>query len=628
MTLDEMYRDLDEADRLGDTELANTIADRIRATQRQPVALEVPSVPAPWAPIPEPSRLPELSTSENVAKSIDDLVRSMASGATFGAADELAAAAGSGMAVLGGAEFGPEYERRLASERSRDETIPLGIRIPGEIAGGVAGIMAAAPFLPFRAATGGLGRTAQVLGGGAGGGAAAGFGHGEGGFLPRLQGAAEGAGIGALGAGAFNLAAPIGRGIRNLFLPSSAARDRLGATLRQSGMTSQEARSQLDELGPDGLIADISDATRQQTQTALSKAPAQLGRAAEVLEGRVGGAPSRITGYISQLAGGRNFRATIDDMTKAQREAAKPLYDAAEAAVPVFRSPEVAQAVRQPILRGAVEEARKAVGLKKIPKGYELPYDFVDRVYKYVGDAANKSTIRGARFKAGDINNARVALRDAIVRENPDYGKALEAFAGPAQLKRTADLGRKFWNQDADDVSAAIRGLTSQSEKDAYLLGVSKAIQDQIGKGVYGSDMSRRLAGTPAKRELLRTVFPSQGQFDDFMNKLLAEGEFARTRNVVLGGSPTQPRLAAAEELGSLAETAATGNVLPWMTRASRRLLSGEMSPRQSRELVNMMLMGGPEAQGVLRGSQPVLSARIGLGSGLAGGLSALPGGR
>jgi hypothetical protein len=73
--------------------------------------------------------------SRGVMQTVDDIVRSVASGATFGFADELAAAASSLTGV--GSRGDGTYQGNVAAERARDKEIPAHISIPGEIAGGV-----------------------------------------------------------------------------------------------------------------------------------------------------------------------------------------------------------------------------------------------------------------------------------------------------------------------------------------------------------------------------------------------------------------------------------------------------------------------------------------------------------
>lgn len=127
----------------------------------------------------------------------DNLVRSMASGATFGLADEAAAAANT---MVGDKSYGDN----LAAERARDKSIPPSIKIPGEIAGavmtgtglargGMTLLNAAKPTYGSMIARG-------ALEGGAYG-AAHGFGRGEG-AQDRMEQAIYNATLGAVTGGA------------------------------------------------------------------------------------------------------------------------------------------------------------------------------------------------------------------------------------------------------------------------------------------------------------------------------------------------------------------------------------------------------------------------------------------
>jgi hypothetical protein len=145
-----------------------------------------------WSAAPNdvPSALP------TIARTADDAARSVASGATFGLADEAAAGA---KTLLGD----KSYADNVATERARDKEIPWYIRMPGEIGGGLmtgtglsrAGISllnGAAPTIGSMALRG--------AGEGALYGAASGFGRGEG-MQDRFMQAAYGSGLGALTGG-------------------------------------------------------------------------------------------------------------------------------------------------------------------------------------------------------------------------------------------------------------------------------------------------------------------------------------------------------------------------------------------------------------------------------------------
>jgi hypothetical protein len=92
--------------------------------------------------------------SSGKLRAIDDFVRSLAHGATMGYSDEIAAGIGSLFSK-------DTYADRVAAERRRDASISPGLRVPGEIVGGVGSMIAAAPARVM----GGVGMGTKALGG-------------------------------------------------------------------------------------------------------------------------------------------------------------------------------------------------------------------------------------------------------------------------------------------------------------------------------------------------------------------------------------------------------------------------------------------------------------------------------
>lgn len=183
---------------------------------------------------------------------VDDAVRSLASGATFGYADEIAAKADE---ALGRGT----YEENIKQQRARDAEIPAAIQIPGEIVGAVGGTLATAPVaaaaIPTRVvqAIKSVPILARYFGFGAGAGALSGSGNSEEG--QRLEGAAAGAAIG----GPVGVAAPyvvnagvkatqaVVRGVRKALSPGEAA----GVAGKAEGVT-------LEQLGKEAAAADAA----------------------------------------------------------------------------------------------------------------------------------------------------------------------------------------------------------------------------------------------------------------------------------------------------------------------------------------------------------------------------------
>lgn len=129
---------------------------------------------------------------------VDDAVRALASGMTFGYADKIAA----GMESLTGKG---SYADRLALQQARSAEIPSAIKIPGEVAGTVASTVAAAPIAGATRvgqAAAQLPKIVKAIGGGAAGGALFGSSQSDEGVSDKLTAAAGGAATGAVTGGA------------------------------------------------------------------------------------------------------------------------------------------------------------------------------------------------------------------------------------------------------------------------------------------------------------------------------------------------------------------------------------------------------------------------------------------
>jgi hypothetical protein len=211
-------------------------------------------------------------------RSVDDFVRSVASGMTFGLADE-AAAGMSALTGIGGRGDG-SYESNLTAERGRDAEIPASIAIPGQIAGGVAtGVGLAkggATLLNAAKPTYGsmIGRGAVE---GAAYGGAHGFGNAEGGVEERAKGAAVGAGIGAVSGGAMGA---VGARLAQPKAPTAAA-------LKEAGGKAYKAAEQAGvTINPQSFGAMVDDIAATVKKSGIDKdlhpkAVAALNRLAE-----------------------------------------------------------------------------------------------------------------------------------------------------------------------------------------------------------------------------------------------------------------------------------------------------------------------------------------------------------
>ena len=274
-------------------------------------------------PVDEPSAM------ESAFKTVDDLVRSLASGMTFGYADEIAAAAET-------ATGDKSYSENLAAQQARDKTIPPYVSIPGEITGAVGTAVAGGPVMAGGKALAGLPGwlRATTLGGGYG--ALFGSGHAEQG--QRLKGAALGGGAGA----ATGLAAyPIIQGaqwgvnqlaeaIRGRARPRVGALRKLGEAITRDEMTPSRVRARLQNLGPQGTLTDAGGENVLSLGRAVSGSPGVArNRAITTFNQRAAGEGDRIAKIVSSRLSPDDFYAAEEGFVKALRTKAAPLYQEA-----------------------------------------------------------------------------------------------------------------------------------------------------------------------------------------------------------------------------------------------------------------------------------------------------------
>ena len=134
---------------------------------------------------------------DGLFRTVDDFVRAVASGLTFGFADEIAAVFNT---TLGSRTFG----ENVAMERARDEAAHPVVRIPGEVTGALlmggglarGGLSLLAGARPTAASVAGRGAAEGAIFGGL-----FGAGTAEGGLAERAAGAAQGAAVGAVTGG-------------------------------------------------------------------------------------------------------------------------------------------------------------------------------------------------------------------------------------------------------------------------------------------------------------------------------------------------------------------------------------------------------------------------------------------
>jgi hypothetical protein len=513
---------------------------------------------------------PVKSNSKGVLGYVDDAVRSLASGITFGYADELAAK----MDELTGR--GGTYEQNIANERARDEQIPSAISVPGNIAGSVASTVLAAPIAAGARAVPAVNAAAQALPTWAKFGA---LGAAEGGLAgsgnavegERLGGAAVGGAIGApIGAVAPSVvnagAQAIGK-IRAAGSPEANVAADLARAITRDETTpevlTQKLVSAANERPGVVTLADVGGENVRGLVERVAQTPG-AGRTQVVpaLTARQQSQAARVTSDLRSLTGTtKTAKQAIDDTIAERSEAAKPLYKEAfnfnARAVP-----EVVEAFERETASGYGKAILNGGKLRKTLQteyGIQDPKDapmmvLIDAWKKEVDDLV------GGAVRGGEGNTSRVLtgmqkrVLEVVDAHNPKYAEARNAWAGPSKYLDAVEDGRNVLSTkvDAEELVARFAKM-SDADKEAYRIGAVSSLVAKMGNdGGKLADMTKYLR-SPEARAKIAAIMPTPEAAAKWAKRLDFEVSASELTGRSLGNSATARRLAEQEDAKSLA---------------------------------------------------------------------------
>lgn len=517
-----------------------------------------------------------------------DTVRALTQGLSFGLGDEMEAGLNAASDWLGGkGELGELYDGyhaalndRMKAFRDDSPLIGYGSEIVGAIPTG--GLLAKGASKIASIAN--MSRLKQAATIGAAEGGIYGFNSGT---DERLKDAVIGAGIGGVGAPVgvklFDLGGDLGvkaaaQAKRLLTDTPEAKAKRIVTDALNYGGNGDEVIAKLHEMGPDATLMDVSDGVK----TRLAHGAAQIDgpfhtQAVKAMDERQAGQMQRLLdGAGSELGKDPDFNLPqwLNDISQAQAEQAKPLYDAVRQ-IPFKPSKGLSAALESvsdegQLLAPVLKEAEKRYKLRNFegewnPSTIEA-YDYVKRI---IDDKIGKAVRAGEKDLSASYMNVKrqlvsemdeaTVLRELPVngpRELPGvgkgdslYAKARGTYAGAAELKDAAELGSRVLRDDYDDMAILMKDFT-QSQREAFKGGAMKAIRDRLEQSTDWNDASRRLLPVNLKKRL-RNAFDSDEQYQNFIAELDKEQAFRQTLNDVKHNSQTALRQSAKEQMGA-----------------------------------------------------------------------------
>lgn len=505
-----------------------------------------------------------------------DPVMSMVGGvadmASFGFADEAIAGINS---LARGTEFKDELSHQHGIRQSLQEG-QEGVYTAGQVAGafipgaaapsvikqGIAKLGTAAPI-----------RTALGVGGASGGL----YGAGSGAEGNRLEKAAQMGGVGAVG-GIAGLGAvkavgslaqrakslyskPIQRTAQEVIEAQSTPppiQDTPKATQKVGRALTQDFGDDLDTVltaykNGDMSLADMYGKRTSSLAEAAALFPAGREVAEEAIEKKTVGAYERLIKSVREnISGVDNYYTTAEDLVNAGRSKAAPLYEKAYN-FEIKQSPKLNELLSRPAGREALKKADKIAANEGIDISGEkntMVFDYIKRgfddVLEKYRDKTTGKLVLDTNGRA--INQLRAEYVDELKSLNPFYKQALEESSDYLRVKEVMEQGRKALKTDSEVTAKIFKNLPG-NEKQAYKIGLGKAVRDELNKVREGANPFNRLLKSPEQQKRLQAVL-SPKEYMGFEKALRAEDRLFKFRNKVLGGSPTAGR----EELKSLIE--------------------------------------------------------------------------
>jgi hypothetical protein len=340
--------------------------------------------------------------------------------------------------------------------------------------------------------------------------------------------------------------------IRNMISgsnPNKVGRD-VVRDLTADGLTVEEAFTRLKQSSPQATLADVGGANTKQLADLVANTPgAGQNKAVDFLQTRGLSQSSRIMESAEQLLGkGKSYYDEIDSLLAQRKAEAAPLYD--EFVNNTDNLVEVEDLTQlfidEPFLVKIFEKVGKDP-LNKLDGIPENSIRYIDTVKKSLQGKADTIARSGDNFKAGNITGAQKKLVELADLSVPGYADARKAFAVPTgQMQAMAD-GRKFMKGDHELTARKIQTL-SAPDKEGFLAGVLREIDNIIMSAGDNANMADRVLGSEKKRAAIKAAFGDDEKYASFEKLVKSESMMHKTKQRMTGGSPTQPRQAKANQ--------------------------------------------------------------------------------
>ena len=236
----------------------------------------------------------------------------------------------------------------------------------------------------------------------------------------------------------------------------------------------------------------------------------------------------------------KSYFATAEDILAKGRKKASPFYDKAytKEIDPSFTF--------KPEIKAAIESAKK-----RYPSELEGLSDSSIKVLDYAKKELDDQI--GVAKRSGENNfvRNRTELKDELLNAmdsaSPDYAQGRAIAGDYLSITDAMENGQKFVSLDPENITSILKN-SSDSEKQAFKLGFSKAIASRIDNVNEGANPYNRVFGSPNKQAQLRAAL-TPDEYKKLEIDMKATNRLFDMKNKVLGNSTTTSKAMAAAEI-------------------------------------------------------------------------------
>lgn len=425
---------------------------------------------------------------------------------------------------------------------------------------------------------------------GAGFGGVAGFGSGRDTLENRLTNAAIGAGAGGvLGAG-LPVAGNLAKGLVNRTRAATDTLSKAGVDraadlkilqkMEAEGITPMQTAARLKQAQRDGvtdtMIADVGDESIRglaRGATAVSTRARTL--AEDALDTRQAKSGFEIADDVmNTIASGKTASDALEEIAERQARSAGTAFQAAfknEGVDRLVKAENISDLMEIKAFRDAVKQGLSVAnvaklndniseealsGLRTLSKaknaddlsGLNLTAETMHYVKMGFDDVigmgkSGQNLSSAGRSLQGGLKKAQRQFIDKIDdATDGNYKPALDQFAGNMRLQEAVELGGDLFKFTPDKLRPVIKNM-SQSEKEAFRIGVADAIRNRVSNQRTLANSAQDLFGKDRFVGVLREAFPDAKTFAQFQSRMedRINQEVTRTRAKPSAGSRTEP---------------------------------------------------------------------------------------